>query len=633
VFNLLVIDDSADDAALIRRELDGAGFEFTAKEVDTASAMRKALDGWRCDLVLCDFGLLGFSFGGARGVLLEHGHLDTPVIVVTGTIGEEMVADLMRAGAANVVLKDHIKTRLAGAVTSELAAAALRRQAAFTAELLRRKERQRANVVDHFPGLIYQRVMHNDGSIRYPFVAGRGLDTLNLPPAEVAEGRVDLVKYVHPDDRDLFFEAINRSAAELSPIAQEFRQRTKSGEYCWLATRAEPRRDVDGSVVWDAFAIDVTDLHESEQAAGAIIETSLDAFVQIDESGKIVEWNRQAEATFGWSREAAVGRAFGELLLPKPEGSHQAELHELACYGALEAGRRMELEALRCDGTVIRVELSITANRRHQQLLVNAFIRDLSDKIAAEERLRHSQKMEALGTLAGGMAHDINNYLVPVLSLTELALETVPAGSRTQECMELIKAAGTRIRDLVRRILIFSRREDMVKAPIDLASVINDSIRLLRATLPTTIALHSQVMSRKAVIQGDAGQVQQVLLNLCVNAADAIGDRSGGVIKVALDRVQLADALYAVDGTIPVGRYYRLLTADNGCGMDETTVARIFEPFFTTKAPGHGTGLGLAMVHSIIRSHSGHLRVTSSCGFGSTFEIYLPQPETGVVAS
>jgi signal transduction histidine kinase len=245
------------------------------------------------------------------------------------------------------------------------------------------------------------------------------------------------------------------------------------------------------------------------------------------------------------------------------------------------------------------------------------------ERIGLERQLLAAQKMAVLGTLAGGMAHDINNCLVPILSLTELLSEMVPAGSRERNCIAMIGGAGERIRDLVRRILVFSRREEVAHSPIDLAVILKESVKLLRAALPATIALRSRTEPDAAIIEGDAGQVQQVLLNLCVNAADALGD-GGGVIEIALDTVDLEKALDAIDGTIAPGRYYRLRAADNGSGMDDAVVARIFEPLFTTKESGKRTGLGLAMVHRIVASHSGHLMVSSRLGAGTTFDIYLP---------
>jgi signal transduction histidine kinase len=247
-------------------------------------------------------------------------------------------------------------------------------------------------------------------------------------------------------------------------------------------------------------------------------------------------------------------------------------------------------------------------------------------KIAAEARLGQSQKMEALGRLAGGMAHDLNNCLVPILSLTELALEMLPPESRERECVALIKTAGARIHELVRCILIFSRHEDIATAPLDLAAILRDAASLLRATLPAAIELHCRVACSPAVIEGDQSQLRQVLLNLGANAAEAIGERGRGVIELALEAVELAGALDHIDGTIAPGRYYRLVVGDNGRGMDGATLARIFEPFFTTKPPGAGAGLGLAMVYGIVRCHAGHLRVISSPGVGTTVEIYLPQP-------
>jgi PAS domain S-box-containing protein len=336
------------------------------------------------------------------------------------------------------------------------------------------------------------------------------------------------------------------------------------------------------------------------------------------------QWSDETYRIFGVRRETFAATRDDVFAMIHPE-DQPLVMAGRAKTAAGTAPEPFEYRIVRPDGEVRHVyrEWELIRDDAGNPVQLLGTVQDITDRRHTEQQLRLAQKMEALGTLAGGMAHDINNCLVPVLSLTDLLLETVPAGSAQRNCIELIRDAGGRIRDLVRRILIFSRHDAVVRTPFDLRAVLAESIKLLRATLPATIDLRSRVELDEAIVEGDSGQIGQILLNLCVNAADAIGDRSG-TIELSLDSVELGKPLDAMGGQIAPGSYFRLQATDTGCGMDEATIAHIFEPFYTTKAPGKGTGLGLAMVHTIVNAHSGHLRVSSCLGAGTTLGIYLP---------
>jgi two-component system cell cycle sensor histidine kinase/response regulator CckA len=221
-----------------------------------------------------------------------------------------------------------------------------------------------------------------------------------------------------------------------------------------------------------------------------------------------------------------------------------------------------------------------------------------------EQQLLHSQKLEALGTLAGGVAHDLNNTLVPILALAKLALEKLHEGDPLREDLTTIVAASEHARDLVKQILAFSRREALVRREIDLAEIVRDALRMLRAGLSATIDLVQDIDPVPA-LYADAGQLHQVIINLVTNAAQAIGTAPG----------RIAVRLWSDDGNI------RLQVADTGSGMDADTIKRIFEPFFTTKAVGEGTGLGLSVVHGIVEAHGGHIEVSSEPRRGTTFTV------------
>ena len=258
--------------------------------------------------------------------------------------------------------------------------------------------------------------------------------------------------------------------------------------------------------------------------------------------------------------------------------------------------------------------------REERRALVERLAQEVAELRAAELRqketerqLLHSQKLEAMGTLAGGIAHELNNALVPVLALTKVTAGRLPEGSRERKNILKVHGAAERARDLVRQILAFGRKQPSEQIWFDLAAVVRETIGLMRSTLPTTIEIAEQV-AEVPMLFGDPGQLHQAIVNLMTNAAQAIGDKHGRII-VGLDPVK---------GN-PEG--VCLSVEDTGCGMDEATALRIFEPFFTTKNVGDGTGLGLSVVHGIVNGHGGRIEVKSKAGAGTRFEIYLPVPE------
>jgi PAS domain S-box-containing protein len=240
---------------------------------------------------------------------------------------------------------------------------------------------------------------------------------------------------------------------------------------------------------------------------------------------------------------------------------------------------------------------------------VTALKRAEAERRVLEAQLQHSQRLEALGVLAGGAAHEINNALVPVIALTKLVADHLPEDSRYRRNLATVLAGAERSRDLVKQILAFSRKEEQRRESVDLAAVLRDALRLMRATVPTSIRLEEDIASGPHV-EGDPNLLHQVVVNLVTNAAQAIGE-SHGTITVGLRSDPLAADL-------------RLFVSDTGCGMDDATKARIFEPFFTTKTVGKGTGLGLSVVHGIIKDHGGRIEVESTPGRGARFDIVLP---------
>jgi PAS domain S-box-containing protein len=362
---------------------------------------------------------------------------------------------------------------------------------------------------------------------------------------------------------------------------------------------------------------------ESEARQGAILEAAHDAIITMDSQLNIREFNPAAERMFGYARLDILGRNAGLLL---PPADRMRYIHELAEYfahgtGAL-AERQIELRGLKADGSEFPLELSVVRVGAETRAVLTGFIRDITERRALEEQLRQSQKLEAIGRLAGGVAHDFNNILMSVMGAADLLLLQLRPGDVARGEAEEIKRSVERGAGLTRQLLAFSRRQATRPRLCALADTVRAMETMLRRLMGPEIELGIVSGSEPVHLIADTGQIEQVVLNLVVNARDAMPE--GGRITVTVDQVELDDAGAAaiVDGR--PGRYARLTVVDTGTGMDEQTRARVFEPFFTTKPQGKGTGLGLSIVYGIVKQNGGYIMVTSERGRGATFVVHLP---------
>ncbi|MCF8090574.1 MAG: response regulator, partial [Desulfotignum sp.] len=248
---------------------------------------------------------------------------------------------------------------------------------------------------------------------------------------------------------------------------------------------------------------------------------------------------------------------------------------------------------------------------------------DITERIVMENQLRHSQQLESIGTLAGGIAHDFNNILTSVIGYTELALDKVDKGAELEADLQEIHTAGKRARELVKQILTFARQTEEEVTPIQVDIIVKEVLKFIRSSLPTTIEIKQNIES-DALIMGNTGQIHQIMMNLCTNAAHAMKDGIG-VLEISLEDVQTDPGLPppAVDG-LQMGDYLKLYVSDTGTGILPSIIGQIFVPYFTTKKVGEGTGLGLSLVHGIVENHGGKITVDSELGKGTTFTIYLP---------
>jgi PAS domain S-box-containing protein len=368
----------------------------------------------------------------------------------------------------------------------------------------------------------------------------------------------------------------------------------------------------------------------AEAGARAMLDGSLDAVVGMNEQGKIIEWSRQAEVTFGWTRAEAIGQPLVSLIVPdRYRARHIAGLEQYRQTGAGPLlGRRIELEACTRDGREIPVELAITPTETPAGHVFTAFIRDLStrrsseqERLSLEERLRQSERLEGIGRLAGGIAHDFNNILAVVMNYSQFVEDTLPADSAVRGDVVQIRLAAERGATFTRQLLTFAHRGAVNPQDVQLNTVLRELRTMLRRTIPASVRIELQLTADLWTARIDVGQLEQLVLNLIVNAADAMPD--GGTVLVETANVEI-DAETPAEPELTVGRHVRLEVTDTGYGMSKEVIARAFEPFFTTKARGKGTGLGLATAYGVVRQAEGAISIHSVVGKGTTVRVHLP---------
>jgi PAS domain S-box-containing protein len=355
----------------------------------------------------------------------------------------------------------------------------------------------------------------------------------------------------------------------------------------------------------------------------AVTDTMNEAVYVVNLDGHIVFANPALARLSHYSLEDLLGQPSTMLYPPATTPIILRRRRELL-RGADRAPYQQR-QIIRKDGQPVDVEVSTTGlavDGRVEGFVV--VVRDLTERLQLETQLRQSQKMQAMGTLVGGIAHDFNNLLGVVLGYADLTLQAVPEESMARNHLKQILVAGERARNLVQQMLTFSRQAKQERQPFQLHLLVKEVLELLRAVFPATITLRQEIDLPTSTVLANPIQMQQVLMNLCTNAAHAMR-QTGGVLEVCLDAVVFAAETALPHPTLRPGPYIRLTVRDTGHGMAPEVLERIFEPFFTTKDVGEGTGLGLAVVHGIVTEHEGAITVESIPGQGTTFVMYLPR--------
>ena len=442
---------------------------------------------------------------------------------------------------------------------------------------------------------------------------------------------------LHPEDRDSYLTAYLEAFRERKPFEMEYRLKRCDGEYRWLITVGKPFNDLDGNFAgYVGSCYDMTDrktadgkLAESERQYREMLENVQLVALTLDPEGIVIFCNDFFLDLTGWTRAEVTGTSWFDRFVPREEQEERKRFFR-RWIASGKRPRNYESDILTSAGRkrTISWNVTIASDAMGRVHFATSIGEDVTDRRHLETQLRQAQKMEAIGTLAGGIAHDFNNILAAILGYTEMAFYGSREGDPVRNHLQQVLKASNRAKELIGQILAFSRQSEQEKRPIQLSIVTKEALKLLRASLPSTIAIKQDIAALESFVLADPTQMHQVVMNLCTNAAHAMQEK-GGLLQVGLRDVTVDAILAASNPDLKPAVYVRLSVTDTGCGMDQNTIERIFDPFFTTKATGTGTGMGLAVVHGIAKSHGGTVTVHSEPDRGSVFHVFFPKLESG----
>jgi len=529
-------------------------------------------------------------------------------------VRQKLSAESEKLRSANIAFNNEIKQRMQAE------------------EALRLSEEKYRLLVENIPSITW--VTSEQGKTE--FISPNVKAIYGLSPEDIyAHGDDIWFGRIHHEDINRVKSAFQKMFDQNQEFDLQYRIQRMDGKWIWLHDKGVQAFEKNGIRYAYGVSTDVTErketeekLRESKERLNLIFENAPDGHYLVDREGRFLNGNKICEQLTGYKKEELIGKTFIQTNIISSDYLQKAtEMFEKNIQG-LPSGP--EEFILNCkDGSTVAVEIKNFPIKIKDQLQVLGIARDITrrkqaekEKKKLEDQLSRAQKMEAIGTLAGGIAHDFNNILMAIIGFTELALQDAPKGSHQEKNLHSVRKASARAKDLVKQILTFSRYSEQELRPVQVKAVVDEVIKLMRATLPSTIQIHQDIKS-DSVIMADPVQVHQVLMNLCANAGHAMMDH-GGDLEISLTDVQL-DGVYLKEyPEMDPGPHIKLTVSDTGYGMSQEILVRIFDPYFTTKAPGEGTGLGLSVVHGIVKSCKGSITVLSEPGKGSTFNIFLP---------
>lgn len=613
--NILHVEDNPRDAELVREMLSAEWPDCTLKVVTTREEFLGELARGGYDLVLSDFQLPAFN-GLEALELARQKAPDLPFIFFSGTIGEERAIEAVRAGAADYVIKDRMQ-RLPVSIQRVMRESEEARARRRIEEALAQEQYLMLMLMENLPDFVY----FKDTESRFIAVS-RSMAQRQGTPAHEMKGRTDFDLFTEEHAREAF-EDEQRIIRTGEPILDKEEKETwPDGSVTWVSTTKLPLRDATGRIT-GTFGIsrDITQRRQQSEALQlfrTLVDRSNDAFEIIDpESGRFLDVSERGCLDTGYTREELLQKHVFEI----DETLSRAGWPER--LAAIRTNGTVKIEGLhrRKNGETFPVEVNIRMVRLDREYLV-AVVRDVTEKKKLEEQFLRAQRLESLGMLSAGIAHDLNNILAPVLMGAPL-LRLRASHPSDLRVLETIENSASRGAGLVRQILSFAHGASGDKTLIQAKHLVRDIANFIQQTFPKSVELELDIPNDLWTVRGNPTQLHQVLLNLCVNARDAMP--KGGVLRLrAANRRLDAESDGSAGQRTVAGAYLMLEVSDTGSGIPPAILERIWDPFFTTKDEGKGTGLGLSTVRGIVNAHGGFVRMESAMGEGTSFRIYIP---------
>jgi two-component system, cell cycle sensor histidine kinase and response regulator CckA len=621
---LLIAEDDPSDLDLTLRELKKSGLSLQIESVSTRSAFVEILNSKPIDIVLSDFRMDGWTGIDALTEIIKL-DADIPLILVTGTLGDLKAVESIKLGVTDYVLKHHL-ARLPMAILRAQEGKSLRQAQKQSLEALRESEAHYRTLVENAPEAI---VVLDIESGRFIDCNQNALSLFKLKrKALLMRGPVELSPPFQPDGRHSsvaahlwtdyqswkgasIFEWLHRDSlgveipceVHLVQLPSSTRQLIRGS----ILNITERRRSADA-------------VRDSEARYRAVVSNVMYGIYWASHDGILLDANPALVRMLGYdSLEALLAIRKTSALFCNLDAQDEV-------LGVGGPSDRVDCQAdwKRLDGKIITVRL--VGRRAHDTRLktacIEVIVEEITERVALEKELRKAQKFEAIGRLAGGIAHDFNNMIGAILGWAELGMEETPSDSRFHRHFDKIRHQSIRAADLTRQMLAFARRQILAPVDIDLNVNVTETIGLMEKTFGSEIELKMNLAPHLPLIRADSSQLGQVIMNLCINARDAMP--AGGTLLVETRQTSFNALQLAAEPQAKPGQYVILAITDTGNGMDPSTLEHLFEPFFTTKELGKGTGLGLATVYGIVRQHGGFLDVHSELQVGSVFRAYFP---------
>jgi PAS domain S-box-containing protein len=598
---ILLVEDVRSDAELIERELERGKLSFVSRRAQTRAEFEEELDAGAPDLVLADYSLPQFNAIEALRLMRTRG-LDIPLILVTGSNSEEIAVQCIQEGAEDYILKSALK-RLPGAIQKTLGKREAERERRSTEQALRRSEEQYRLITENTLDLICLLDLQFKflyASPSFEHVLGRKVIDL------LGSGCADLI---HPEDARRFKETLDEALFFREGRSAELRLRHANGNWSAFESAASYIFDETGHP--QRALLVSRDTGDRKRAEKEI--RKLAAFPRFNPN-PVLEFAEDGSLTYFNDAALAMARS---LRKNHPQSILPLNTSTVVKMCLATGQNRLHLNT-NVSGRILSWSFfPVMANR-----VVHCYAEDITERLNLEAQLRQGQKMESVGQLAAGVAHDFNNILTIIQGHAGLLNSDPGLTAALGESARQIAMAAERAANLTRQLLMFSRKQIMQPHLVNLNEVIGNLSKMLRALIGEHVELHRHSADDLPPIYGDPGMIEQILVNLAVNARDAMP--RGGSLTVRTHVTEI-DAAYAANhADARSGHHVCLTMKDTGHGMDAATLGHIFEPFFTTKEIGKGTGLGLATVYGIVKQHQGWIEVESVVGQGTTFRVYFP---------